>query len=283
MALFDVGNITKMLREAGEGIAKTVSDVAEKIPEIKPEEIVDAIKGATQKESSSSDSDKSDVENTVASSTETAAETEKAMLQKELEEMEKAAESVEIPAPEETVTVEGALRTIYALMAVDGEISPEEEDKFNLLGQELDSAFQKHVDGIIGDFKDMIKEADDPEEYYEIIHDYVSDAIREPKEKNTAVIRGKLLLWDLFVIIYSDNHYSDEERRLLRYICRTLHIDKAIALEMEQTLKTLMTIEEEENWIKTTNRSFKKVENRLNELADRKQTIMQSIYALIAD
>ena len=89
MALFDVGNITKKLREAGEGIAKTVSDVAEKIPEIKPEEIVDAIKGATQKGSSTSDSDQSDGKNIVAASPETAAEMEKAMIQQELEEMER--------------------------------------------------------------------------------------------------------------------------------------------------------------------------------------------------
>ena len=39
----------------------------------------------------------------------------------------------------------------------------------------------------------------------------------------------------------------------------------------------------EENWIKAANRQYKIIEDRLNELADRKQTIMKSIHELIAD
>ena len=86
------------------------------------------------------------------------------MIRQELEEMAKAAENVDIPDPEESVTVEGALRIIYALIAADGEVNAEEDEKFNLIGRELDSAFEEHVDRIISSFKEKTKEAEDPEE-----------------------------------------------------------------------------------------------------------------------
>ncbi len=297
MALFDLGKIAKKLQEAGEeiaktaadaagklpdvgkDIAKTVSGAAGKIPDIIPDEVTDVVKNVAQAGQDTLNNVVSSV--TGGKSTEEAAEEER--LQKELDEMVKAAQNLDIPDPEETVSVEGALKIIYCLMSVDGNVSPEEQEKFNLIGKEMDSQFTEHMDALIKECKERTKGADDAEERYEIIHDYVSDIIRESKVTNASGIRGKLLLWNLFAVIYSDASYSEEEKRLIRYICRTLRIDKTVSMEMEHTLKSLIAIEKEEDWLKTTTRQYKKVEERLNELADRKNAIMQSVYALIAD
>ena len=54
-------------------------------------------------------------------------------------------------------------------------------------------------------------------------------------------------------------------------------------MEMEHTIRSLIAIENEEEWLKSTDRPYKVIEERINELADRKNTIMQGVNALIAD
>ena len=101
-----------------------------------------------------------------------------------------------------------------------------------------------------------------------------------PKESG---IRGKILVWDLLTVAYSEGEYSSNEKRLLRFIAKCLGVDYAILLEMEHTVRTLLAIEAEENWLKNTDRSYAVVEERVNELTERKNTIMLGIRTLMVD
>ena len=78
------------------------------------------------------------------------------------------------------------------------------------------------------------------------------------------------------------DRYKDAERRFLKYVVRKLNIDKAVFLEMESSILTLMDIERELAWIKTTNRPYLTIETMVNELADRKDVIFKSVLDLIA-
>ena len=51
---------------------------------------------------------------------------------------------------------------------------------------------------------------------------------------------------------------------------------------MESSILTLMDIERELTWIKTTNRPYLTIESMVNELSDRKNVISESILDLIA-
>lgn len=51
---------------------------------------------------------------------------------------------------------------------------------------------------------------------------------------------------------------------------------------MESSLLTLMDIEKELTWIKTTNRPYLVIEAMVNELADRKNVIFESVKDLIS-
>lgn len=83
-------------------------------------------------------------------------------------------------------------------------------------------------------------------------------------------------------VAYSDEKYNDAERRFLKYVVRKLNIDKAVFLEMESSILTLMDIERELAWIKTTNRPYLTIESMVNKLADRKNVIFESVLDLIA-
>lgn len=91
----------------------------------------------------------------------------------------------------------------------------------------------------------------------------------------------KLLVWDLLTIAYSDESYNERERKLLKYIVRKLGVDKAVFLEMESSMLTILDIEKEIAWIKTTDQPYLTIEARINELTKRKSVIFGSVKDLI--
>ena len=82
-------------------------------------------------------------------------------------------------------------------------------------------------------------------------------------------------------IAYSDESYDETERKLLKYIVRKLQIDKAVFLEMESSILTILDIEKEISWIKTTDRPYLTIEARVNELTKRQAVIFDSVKDLI--
>ena len=80
---------------------------------------------------------------------------------------------------------------------------------------------------------------------------------------------------------YSDESYDETERKLLKYIVRKLQIDKAVFLEMESSILTILDIEKEIAWIKTTDRPYLTIEARVNELTRRQAVIFDSVKDLI--
>ena len=86
---------------------------------------------------------------------------------------------------------------------------------------------------------------------------------------------------DLLTVACSDEDYDESERKLLKYVVRKLNIDKAVFLEMESSILTLLDIEKELAWIKTTNKPYLTIEAMVNELVDRKNVIFESVKDLI--
>ena len=174
------------------------------------------------------------------------------------------------------------IKIIYYVMAVDQTIGKEEEDKFNEIGNALDPGFAENKERIIDECKKQLSKVIDGADYYDVIQDGIEDALIASMNVTGTPITPKLLLWDLLTIAYSDNRYDEVERKLLKYIVRKCDVDKAVFTEMESSLLTLMDIEKEISWIKTTDRPYLQIEAIVNELADRKNVIFESVKDLIA-
>ncbi len=180
------------------------------------------------------------------------------------------------------ISTRSALKIIYYLMAVDGEIFHSEEEKFDSIGKELDPDFAKNKDQIVRECQAQLDKVIEPEDFYDVLQDGVEDALILSKQTADSFITPKLLVWDLLTVAYSDENYDESERKLIKYIVRKTNIDKAVFLEMESSLLTLMDIEKELAWIKTTNRPYLVIEAMVNELADRKNVIFESVKDLIS-
>ena len=193
-----------------------------------------------------------------------------------------AAESEKDTAPEvKCIATRNALQIIYYLMAADGTVSHREEETFDAIGSELDPDFADNKPAIIETCSAQLEKIIDPEDYYDVLQDGVKNAIQSSGESADTFISPKLLTWDLLTIAYSDEHYDETEWKLLKYVIRKLHVDKTVFLEMESSMLTILDIEMEIAWIKTTNQPYLTIEARINELAKRKSVIFESVKDLI--
>ena len=176
---------------------------------------------------------------------------------------------------------EAAILALFYLMAVDGQIHKDEEEKLLDIAKELDPAFAEHKDAIRDVCKKEFDQSLSQEKLYQVIESSVEKLLAEDAPTKDALVTPKILVWDMMTIAYSDGDYSEEEHDLIQFVADKLEVDRAILLELESSMETLSALEKEEQWIKTTNRPYLEIEAHVNEIADRKNVIFQSIQDLV--
>jgi uncharacterized tellurite resistance protein B-like protein len=179
------------------------------------------------------------------------------------------------------ISPENALKIFYYLIAIDGKITKEEEEKFNLIGQEIDNNYIEHSDSIIKCCKEQLEKVIDDADFYDVVQDGVMDALITNQLLENGYITPKLLLWDMITLAYEDGEYADIERRLIKFVVRKLNISKDIYLEMENSYLTISDIEKESEWVKNTDRPYRTIEAHVKELEKRRNDIFENIKAII--
>ena len=198
-----------------------------------------------------------------------------------LKRQDKVEESVTEVAEIKTISNRNAIKIFYYLMAADGRILPEEEEKFDAIGIELDPYFKERKNNIVKECQIQLDKVIDPEDYYDALQDGIEEALHSSRMNEDSNITPKWLIWNMLTIAYSDGEYDERERRLLKYVVRKLNIDKAVFLELENSILTLMDLEKELEWLKSTDRPYLTIEMMVNEIADRKNVIFESVKDLI--
>ncbi len=174
-----------------------------------------------------------------------------------------------------------ALKVFYYMMAVNGEIKPEEEERFDYIGYELDAKFEVDKEYVVNACKKQLEKVVDKDDYYDVVQDGVEEALLAYQESDTGFIPIKLVIWNLLSLAYSDGEYDEPERKLLKYIARKADISKDVYLEMENSYLTVQDIDREMEWIKDTDRPYRRIEKTVKELERREQAIIESARALI--
>jgi len=204
--------------------------------------------------------------------------------QKNSKETDRAAKEAlkETESEEFLVTNEDALKLVYLLMSVDKSISSVEVEKFNSIAMDMTDNNADMKNAVVVSCAKNLKGIEE-EDHYDTVRDMVSEALRHSKECKEGTIQPKVLLWNLLTIAYSDASYPEEEKKIIRYISKTLGIDKSIAPEMESAIHTMIAIENEEITLKNSDKKYSLIEAELNELTDRKTVIMNGVHELLLD
>ena len=182
------------------------------------------------------------------------------------------------------ISGEDAVRIFYYLMAVDGKISQEEEEKFEIIAKELDSYFELHKERIISSCQEQLSKTIDEEDYYDVIQEGVGDVLDSYVSNNymfPGEISNRIVVWNLLVIAISDGRYANQERKLIKYVVRRMDVEKSVFEEMENAIRALDALEKQKTWVKTTNKSYLVIETLVNELENRRNVIKGSIEELM--
>ena len=186
-----------------------------------------------------------------------------------------------LPVDVQKIPLYSALKIIYYLMSVDGRVSQEEKDKFDVLGNDFVNDFASLKEILVEECKVSVVNTIDAVDYYDVVQEAVEDLLLTPIKSEDVCVSPKFILWNLLAFAYSDENYAEAERRLIKYFVRKLNIDKAIFLELESSLVTLMDLEKELAWIKTTDKPYLTIEAIVKELENRKRVIFESIKDII--
>lgn len=186
-----------------------------------------------------------------------------------------------LPVDVQKIPLYSALKIIYYLMSVDGSVSQEENDKFDVLGNDFVNDFASLKEILVEECKVSVVNTIDAVDYYDVVQEAVEDLLLTPIKSEDVCVSPKFVLWNLLAFAYSDENYAEAERRLIKYFVRKLNIDKAIFLELESSLITLMDLEKELAWIKTTDKPYLTIEAIVKELENRKRVIFESIKDII--
>jgi uncharacterized tellurite resistance protein B-like protein len=176
-----------------------------------------------------------------------------------------------------------AIKIIYYLMSIDGEVSKEELDKFSEIGSELiGEKFDLVKNQIIDECVKYVEEYRE-EESYDILQEGVDEALSNRAEKLDDGITARHLLWNLITVSHSDGNHIKDEERLISHITRVLKVEKSIYLEMKQLISTAFAIQNELVLLENSNRPYGEIRPLVEEAEKRKNVIAEAGKALIED
>lgn len=87
----------------------------------------------------------------------------------------------------------------------------------------------------------------------------------------------------MLAIAFSNDEYSDAERRMILHVVRITKMDRSVFLEMEQLIKTAISIKKEHIWVQTLYKPYAEVRPIVDELEKRQKVLVESAMALIED
>lgn len=265
--------LSDILKKTGD-VAKKATEKAATAVEIgaeKAESGAKTLKDATKREA-----------DRISASVKSAAEQTKADIAEKKAEKKATAEKTAVEATDMVlIAPQNAVKIFYYLMAIDRKITADEEEKFNLIGMELDPDFEAHKETLIKECEDQMDKTTGTSDYYDAIKNGIETALSEEQVSKNGYVTPKLLLWDLLTIANSDREYGEEEHNILKVIVQKLNIAKDVFLEMESSVLTISDIEKEITWIKGTDRTYLAIEKQVKELEKRRADILLAAKVLV--
>ena len=162
---------------------------------------------------------------------------------------------------------------VYCVMNADGNLSSEEEQKFQVICSEFNPSINSLE--VLSTIKDEMQDID--------VTELANKTLEEAVNSTDGTVNPKLLIWDLVVVAWSDRAYTEKERDLISTIREKLNIDETVQMEMEQSYRTIIALEKEREQISQAGICEEEKTSKSTELDKRIDVIRSSINALVLD
>lgn len=166
-------------------------------------------------------------------------------------------------------------------MKVDGNIAPEEDERFKTILKEL-NATESEKDQIIkvletinlspysdNSFEVCIKIS-------EIVNNYYSILNKNKREQYFTV-------WTLINLGYADKEYTAPEKRVVDFLIEKWKIEPDITAEMFDTAETMLALTKEKEWVKKTNMSFDHISDVVKKIDEDIKRMFNNMATTIAE
>ena len=183
----------------------------------------------------------------------------------------------------EGISARDALSLFYFLMAVDGTLHDDEFEKFDAIYRELGGADHINQKVLIHECQAKLDASVSSDNPLISALTCVDEVLYKPSvhDHRDVVVPPRLLVWDLLTIACSDGNCHSSERDLIKHIASIVGVEDSLVLEMESFILTLLDLENEETWIKTTSQPYLVIESVLKDIEARKTAVFDGVKALI--
>lgn len=176
----------------------------------------------------------------------------------------------------------GATRILYYLMAADGDVKPEELEKFDLIGNALLQNYAQIRDSLLQQCEDATSKINENDSRTDAINDLVDKEIETAESSDDDLMDPSLLVWNMLVTAMSDQDYAEPEIEIASHAATSLGIRRDRFAELENSAFALSDLEREACWLKTSGRPYSQVAPLVAEVEKRQEIIFKSIRGLIA-
>ena len=109
----------------------------------------------------------------------------------------------------------GATRILYYLMAADGDVKPEELEKFDLIGNALLQNYAQIRDSLLQQCEDATSKINENDSRTDAINDLVDKEIETAESSDDDLMDPSLLVWNMLVTAMSDQDYAESRKSKL--------------------------------------------------------------------
>ena len=176
----------------------------------------------------------------------------------------------------------GAVRSLCYLMAADGEISSEEKEWLDSMGESLVTEYADLRDEIKEHCEQALKELDSTDNRVEAVANLVEKEISDSSPADGQTIYPYLFVWNMFVMANRDGSCCEAERIVINRAVDLLALDHARVAELECAVVTLREIESEIESLKASRRPYSEIAPIVDELETRMSVVLGGAQDLIA-
>lgn len=178
--------------------------------------------------------------------------------------------------------LKGAVAAFYYLAMADGNVSREELEKFDEIGNSLDPEhFAEYREELIASCESQKDRMIDEEDYADVILEALDRALESVEGEDG--VASRMLIWNMLVISIADEDYSQPERRLIKHLVRITGTEKSVFLEMEQLINAYFAVQRERASLADSERPYKEMSPVAERLNKREQDLARIAQDLIAD
>ena len=183
------------------------------------------------------------------------------------------------------LTARDALRLFYYEMSADGKVVDDELEKFKEIGAGLSGSVpESELAAIIDDCQGKLDACQSAVSPLIPVITCIDKLLYGPSAlaENEEVVPPRLVVWNMLAIAYSDGECDAAERDLVNHVAQVVEVEESLVLEMESFAITLIDLDHEETWIKTTDQPYLTIEAALQDMEARKSAVLDGVMDLIA-